>query len=470
MRTTPATTLEEIHQTLSPKPLATVEEIKAFYKAELNHIRGDDKIKRLQLGLNRAFKSGSFYKACLMGHQGVGKSTELTRLVDQIKDQFCIVRFSALNDLNPGQFNPLDVLLIMMAEVAENTAAPVDAGGAGQQPPQERLREIWDWFASEQITRTQVTEAAIETQAGVGVQQDSLWEKVLGLFASLKGEIKFASARKREVLEHRLIRLSTLIEVANRLLIDCNQILREKRGCEWLFIGEDFDKAGIPSQSIEDLFITYANIFSELNTHLIFNLPIGLYYSSEAVRLPFPNDRSLIIPDTPMFNRDHSSNQAGQDAVKAVLEARVTSDLFEVNQMKRLIVASGGNLRDLFSLVNFAADTAILRNTENCKINAQDVDSAIKNLRTDYERRLGQNPFDKAEISYEDKAKLIKEIYDGHKEAQITDPVLYSLLRARAIQEFNGERWFGVHPLVVDILSDQGKIPCLGEGVPGGSV
>ena len=358
----------------------------------------------------------------------------------------------------------------MMAEIAEQTAAPVDAGGAGQQPPPERLREIWDWFASEQITLTQATDAGIEAQAGAGVKEDSLWEKVLGLFASLKGEIKFVSARKREVLEHRLIRLNTLIEVANNLLNDCNQILRDNRGCEWLFIGEDFDKAGIPSQSIEDLFITYANIFSELNTHLIFNLPIGLYYSSEAVRLPFPNDRSLIIPDTPMFNRDHSPNQGGRDAVKAVLEARVNSDLFEVSQMERLIVASGGNLRDLFSLVNFAADTAILRNTGTDKINTHDVDSAVRNLRSDYERRLGQNPFDKAEISYEDKAKLIKEIYDGQKEAQITDPVMYSLLRARAIQEFNGERWFGVHPLVVDILNGQGKIPSLGEGVPGGSV
>ena len=89
MRITPATTLEEIHQTLLPEPLETVEEIDAFYKEELNHIRGDDKIQRLQLGLKRAFESRSFYKACLMGHQGVGKSTELTRLVDQIKNHFC---------------------------------------------------------------------------------------------------------------------------------------------------------------------------------------------------------------------------------------------------------------------------------------------------------------------------------------------------------------------------------------------
>ena len=399
-----------------------------------------------------------------MGHQGVGKSTELTRLIHQIDHQFCVLRFNAVADLNPGKFSPLDVLLLMMAEVTEKTAAPVSQGGAGCQPPESRLQEIWDWFASEKEIRGRVTQSDIGVEAGAGAKQDSLWGKVLGLYASLKGEIKFSASRKQEVVEYRLTRLNTLIDLANHLLDDCNQLLRDVRGCEWLFIGENFDRAGIPSDIIEDLFITYANIFSELNTHLIFNLPIGLYYSSAAVRLPFPSDHSLVIPDTPVFDRDHAPNHDGRAAVRAVLEARVQTDLFEAGQMERLIVASGGNLRDLFAMVNYAADTATLRETNNGNINAGDVNSAIQNLRSDYERRLGQNPYDKEPITYDKKAALLKQIYDGKKEAQITDPVLYALLSARAVQEFSGERWFGVHPLVVDILNAQGRIPRSPDG------
>jgi hypothetical protein len=109
---------------------------------------------------------------------------------------------------------------------------------------------------------------------------------VLGLFATLKGEVKFASTRKTEVVEYQLTRLDTLITVTNRLLDECNQLLREQTNKQWLFIGEDFDRAGIPSDRIEDLFITYANIFQELRSHLIFTLPIGLYYSAKATRLP----------------------------------------------------------------------------------------------------------------------------------------------------------------------------------------
>jgi hypothetical protein len=60
--------------------------------------------------------------------------------------------------------------------------------------------------------------------------------------------------------------------------------------------------------------------------------------------------------------------------------------------------------------------------------------------------------------------------YNGDQEAQVTDAVVYSLLRSRAVQEFNGSRWFGVHPLVVDILVKQEEIarPQTG-GVPGGT-
>lgn len=68
------------------------------------------------------------------------------------------------------------------------------------------------------------------------------------------------------------------------------------------------------------------------------------------------------------------------------------------------------------------------------------------------------------QVSYKQKAERLKQVYDGDKEAQMTDPVLYSLLNARAVQEFNGQRWFGVHPLVVDILAAQKHLPTGAEG------
>ena len=70
--------------------------------------------------------------------------------------------------------------------------------------------------------------------------------------------------------------------------------------------------------------------------------------------------------------------------------------------------------------------------------------------------KLGQSPYDGAEqIPYSEKSKRLVEVYNRAPDHDVPDKILYSLLRGRAIQEFNGVGWFGVHPLVVDILKEQ---------------
>ncbi len=453
----PATSLDDVYRTLSPEPLLTRDQVRAFYSDRLNAVRGDDKGARLALALNRAF-GGNYYKAFLMGHPGVGKSTELTRLIQRVDDKYCAIRFSATSALDPASFKPFDVPLLMMAEVAEHTAKPKKQGGAGQKPSDTRLKEIWEWFATETKTFTETTRVSAEATAGAGASGDSWWAKVLGLFANLKGEMKYAADRKKEVVDYRLNRLATLIELANRLLDECNQLLRKSVSKEWLFVGEDFDKPGISVAQVEDLFLTYANLFKDLRTHLIFTIPITLGYSQQAAQLPFSSDRLVSIPDTPVFRSDHTEHTEGREAIRSVLEARIVPGLFEEGQMMRLIVASGGNLRDLFSLVTQAADNALLRQPPGKKIDRPDADSAIDSLRIEYTRRLGDSPYDREQIAYDDKAKRLVAIYNSDPNAAIPEAVLYSLLRSRAVQEFNGKGWFGVHPLVVDILKSQNRL------------
>ena len=49
------------------------------------------------------------------------------------------------------------------------------------------------------------------------------------------------------------------------------------------------------------------------------------------------------------------------------------------------------------------------------------------------------------------------EIYnDPHPEN--TDEVLSELLKTLAVIEYNGERWCGVHPVLVDFLREKGRI------------
>ncbi len=460
-----ATRLDDVYQTLSPEPLLNEDQFQAFYKEQINVVRGGDKIAHIALGLNRAYGS-AFYKAFMMGHPGVGKSTELTRLSHQVRSQFQTIRFSAVSDLDAAGFKPFDVLLVMMTRAVEETQLITQ-----QQPSQKLIDAIQQWFATEKVTNIKETKTEASASAGIGPKAESPWATLLGLFAHIKGELKYTADRKKEVVEYRLHQLSSLIDLVNSAFDECSLLLREYNDREWLFVGEDFDKPGIPFEQTESLFLNYANIFKDLHAHLIFNIPISLVYSERSPQLPFSGERIHCIPDTPVFHQDHTPHQAGRDALKAVLEARVTPNLFEDDRMTDLIVASGGNLRDLFQMTAQAADNAILRNES--QIGRIDAASAINSLRTEYERRLGESPYDEEKvnkITYDMKAERLKSIYDCDPVAKVPAPVLYSLLRARAVQEFNGQRWFGVHPLVVDILRLQGKIASNEEGkVPGGT-
>jgi hypothetical protein len=82
---------------------------------------------------------------------------------------------------------------------------------------------------------------------------------------------------------------------------------------------------------------------------------------------------------------------------------------------------------------------------------------AIRNLRGIYKQQLGETFFDtQNKITIKDKLGKLAALYRGEPTAQIADRVLYLLLRHRMVLQVNGEGWYGVHPLVVDVLKEQG--------------
>jgi hypothetical protein len=103
------------------------------------------------------------------------------------------------------------------------------------------------------------------------------------------------------------------------------------------------------------------------------------------------------------------------------------------------------------------------------QIELEDALEAIRNLRGIYKQQLGETFFDtQNKITIKDKLGKLAALYRGEPTAQIADRVLYLLLRHRMVLQFNGEGWYGVHPLVVDVLKEQGD-PYVRPGEPGGS-
>jgi hypothetical protein len=442
--------LGDLHFTLHPEPLTKPEEFRQFYRGQVNQVRGEDTVSRLSLKLQQAYRTLPF-KAFVMGHPGVGKSTEISRLLDRVKDQHVGIRLSIATELNPASFKVFDVLLLMLVRLAEE-ADRLKAIPLGGMLSQHLVSDIEQWFGTQQVKSSRAESTTVGMEAGAGIKGDSLWAGLLGLFASAKAEMKYAADRKTETIEYRLQRLPDLVDLCNRLIDVCNQTMLDKSGKEWLLVVEDLDKTGISPQQLQELFIQYGTVFQDLRVNMIFTIPVWLAYSPEANRLPFERH---MIHDTPVYDRNHDPHANGRAAVQSVLEARVSTSIFAEGQMTRLIVASGGNLRDLFNLVLDAGEGALARNSAATVIGPDDAKAAVNKMRREYRMKLGQSPYDARPISYSDKSAKLLAVYGVTPDSDIPDPVLYSLLRGRAIQEFNGEGWFGVHPLVVDILKEQ---------------
>lgn len=463
-----AKNLDEIYHTLSPAPLRAGEEMQAFYVSQLNEVRGGDKVLAMERGLRRAYGSPIPYKSFFMGHSGVGKSTEINRLEEMVKDSFLMVRINAPTDLNATSFRPFDVLLVAMMKTTEKMIDLKNKGEVSQSLPENLLKDIKNWFATSKFTTTNSYGTTASISAGI--KPTPLTDTIaalLGFFVELKGEVKYSSDRKEEVIAYGINSIGSLITLLNRLLENANAIL-QKKNREIVLVGEDFDKPGMPPELVEALYLNYANIFTDLNAHILFNIPIWLAYSDKEAQLPL--QKKHCINDTPVFNQQHLPHLEGRAAVKAALEQRISPTLFAEGQQERIIVASGGNLTDLFTLTAQAADTAALREGKDGKIRAQDVNAAISDLRTRYRTALGSHPYEKNPIPYEQKAKRLISVYAQEEGHDVPDPILHSLLRSKAVQEFNGERWFGVHPLVVDTLIRHGKLqPSEGQPVRGGT-
>jgi hypothetical protein len=462
-----ASRVQDIYKHTSSEPLRP-EQFDDWYR-DLSAVRGEQFLGRLQMALDRAYGARP-YQAFVMGHSGSGKSTELTRLCDRVKGRFSALKLNASSELDPGAFEPFDVLLITLEEVITRTAKPKADGGANTRVSDAKLGRIREWLGQVEAVRTTETGVEATAEAGLGVKGDTLWATVLGLFGAIRGEARFASSRTRAVREYQLGHLSDLITLANEVFDEANAAMVKACGREWLIVWEDFDKPGFADEKVQDLFLKYGHLWTNLRCNLIATIPIGLGYSDSAARLPLPAERRFVVPDPAVFDRQHQRDQAGRAALLDLLGARVALTLFASGQAEAIVAGSGGNLRDLLSLVNRAADNALLRDPHVTSIQAADVVEAMGWLRGNYLLRLGESPYEEKPVPFAEKVARLLAIYHGAPESVVPDRTLYALLRTHAVQEFNHERWLGVHPLVVDILEDQGhfagQTPAAGTRAP----
>ncbi len=397
-------------------------------------------------------------KVLLSGHGGCGKSTELVKLADEVQNTFFTVSFSVVQECNLFHVPVEDLLLVMMERLLD---ACKNAGLADQfRGNEETLRSINEWFATElQITEEKV-EAGGSAEGGVDTSA-SLLGRTLGLFVKLKAFIRRADQRVHRMTHEKPHRLSELAERCNLLIKAVKQALHAAQR-RLLIVIEDLDKVNL--SDARRIFLEQPAVLAELACNMICTVPIFLLHSPD--RAAFERHFGIVeLPMLKVTGPDNLPCPEGRKTIREIVERRVAPELIQPDALELLIEKSGGVLRDVFEVLvvaSGAAESLAAQKKQSAVVARGNVRYGLNRRKNEYARAITVIDLPKDwKLTIADLYKKLGELRAGPVRVLPSEPATMVLLKARAIMEYNGEGWFALHPLVVELLDSLGESPWL---------
>jgi hypothetical protein len=446
-----ATTLKEIRQALDPRPLEMVE-LSAFFE-ETSDAR--------DLHLGRRHVIAGFLdrnekvKVLFFGHGGTGKSTELTKLQEELAGKFLFVNLNVAKEVQPSQVTIENLLVLIVEAVArqcrENLTIDLN---------EKTLQAVYHWFS--ETFKTEDTTSGAEIKAGAGIStKDALWGKLLGVGASLTADIRSGSKTVHRTITKENKRLAELSHHCNLLISEACLSARSKSR-ELVLVVESLDKA--PICVGEEVFIHNSGPLADLSCKCVFAAPIWLLCNPRASAIDAPFKKT-ILPMIKVRNVDGTPDNAGREVIKSILGKRM--DLQQLvdgggdgKAIGLAIDMTGGVLRHLFDVLLTAAATAeyaLLRKRRAAPVIVEDdVRYALDQLKSDLIRRLGvlglPEEYQKKDITTQSMLDRLREIVKAPCKLD-SDQINLLLIEAHAVVEYNGSGWHAAHPLIAEYIS-----------------
>ena len=440
-----ATKLSEIPQVFQREPLAP-DEFEEFYvtvDAERDNFLS--RATELKINLEKENIKGNI-KILFAGHRGSGKSTELNRLIKDIGSTTFIVKFSVFEELDVVDLNYIDLVMVMMEQLAYQAEKSdlIDKNS-------KNLEKIKNWLAD--VTDIKVEETGYMLDAKAGVKADKgILSSLIGLIAEFKAVIKAASSNKTEYRLKIEKKIALLTKYCNLMINEITQNLK-KQGKKLLIVIEDIDKVEIPRA--HEIFFEHSGILYELNVRIIFTVSIvvlATHYRADIT------DRFKIV-NLPMLkttDMDGNKFDKGYEVINEIVKRRADLSLFAEGVLEKMIERSGGVLKDLFAMIEDAANSANDKKFD--KIEKKASDGAFDRLKQTYHSMITVEEKQETRITTDDLYDKLKELIKSKKKKPPLDKIILLLLSCLAVVEYNGKQWFDVHPAVKSLLKEMGKL------------
>lgn len=438
--------LNDIYRMFRSEPLKG-DEIENYYQ-DTTEARGKNPRSRMANLLRRELDTNEHI--LFVGYKGCGKSTELNHLEEDLSDEFLVINFSVMEELDPVHLQYIELFIVTMERLFTK------AVDEKLRLNPKLLENIQHWISTREIQE-------IREKYSIGMEVETGVDASVGIpylqkfFAKFKATAKSSRSLKETLKTNVEPRLSELIAHCNSLIFEIREQARKKGKKDMLIIIEDLDK--IPLDRAEDLFFNYIHQLTQLKTNVIFTYPVALYHNIRFNEIKHRFSSTYELPMIKVHEKDGSPNIEGMNAMRLIVEARMNAEklLEDASLLDKMIKNSGGCLRDLFLLVREAAENALEMGRE--RINEDDYRSAYLTLKKEYRNTIADYVEDK-KVKYkaDDYYALLVELANSPiKEVNNAEPILH-LRQNLTILGYNGEGWCDVHPIVKDILADRNML------------
>lgn len=436
-----ARTVEEISDAFDAMALTTREDMDKFY-VETMEARTGNPYKSPIVDIERACRRPSERNAMLLlGHRGSGKSTELNDMKLRLEEEGRPVVIIQCEERLPLTNKPrFSDLLILMGESLYQIARDW-----GVTIPDDTLTMIQNFWTSTVQVKEKVKAEEITVGAGLEIGTPGLFKAVTALFAKLNSDLKFNDT----VREQSEKTIENHYEDWRRILRRLSDGIWRKARKQPILIFEGLDHLENLEEA-HDLFFSHAGKLTDVSFPVIYTFPIALYYHKDFATFEHLFREAPVFPMLKLETIDRQPYPQGMELLRKIVDRRANAGLIRPEARDLMIAKTGGSLRDLFQAIRAAGEMATYRgyrtrNIENETITLQDAQAALKEVQSNLTRRIeGDEHRFLAEIC----------IYPEKRREITKSKMLLDMLQARAALEYNGERWFNVHPLVADYLEE----------------
>jgi nucleoside-triphosphatase THEP1 len=355
-------------------------------------------------------------KILVIGHRGCGKSTILNKVAEELQNDFHIVSFSVSDTLNMNDVEAIDLLISLYLQILTSMKDnKIDV-------PLSRFEDIMK----------SVKKVLKLNEIGINL---------LGTLSfKIKVELESRNALRTE--------FKNQIEELNNSITNCIQQIEQhyrkenKGNKEVLIIIDDLDK--LKSELADKIFFEGVDIVIMPEAKIIYTFPLETYYCE-----PFMTVRdlyedqfiSLVVVD------QEKNDDIGIKQLEKMVFKRINQKYITEEALQKMILLSGGLLRDLMKFMQDACRKARLKKSKTINI---DIATEVINETANHYKRLFDFP------NYKQDAARIA--HTKTKDDVENKKLIYLLTNLFVLEyRLNDDWWYDVHPCLNQVFSNMNE-------------